>query len=385
MRVPLRFYSSPAVPKPPTAVVMMNMGGPRDLDEVNAFLTRLFLDRDLMRLPFQSRLAPMIARRRTPKIRDQYDQIGGGSPILRWTRAQGTAMAAMLDELSPHTAPHKAYVAFRYARPLTEDCMDELAADGVKRAVAFTQYPQYSCSTTGSSLNQLYREIAARRAKQAPEGAIQWSVIDRWPAQPGLVQAFANRVNEGLQRFAPEIRDQVPIMFSAHSLPMQVVSGRGDPYPAEVAATVAGVMQNLGWKNPYRLTWQSQVGPSAWLGPQTSDTVEGWAKQGHKHALVVPIAFTSDHIETLYELDIELKEEAEQHGIHLERAPSLNDEPVFLRALADIVSEHLASNSEHTGTVPWAQGPASHQMGLRCPGCINNECAHQKSFFMQQT
>lgn len=101
-------------------------------------------------------------------------------------------------------------------------------------------------------------------------------------------------------------------MFSAHSLPMQIVSQRGDPYPAEVAATVAAVMTKLGWSNPYRVTWQSQVGPSAWLGPQTSDTVKGWAKAGYKDAVVVPIAFTQDHIETLYELDIELKEEAEE-------------------------------------------------------------------------
>ena len=102
----------------------MNMGGPSTLDEVQPFLTRLFLDRDLMRLPLQSRLAPMIARRRTPKVRDQYATIGGGSPILRWTRTQGEAMSRMLDELSPATAPHKAYVAFRYASPLTDECMD---------------------------------------------------------------------------------------------------------------------------------------------------------------------------------------------------------------------------------------------------------------------
>ncbi|PKI84604.1 hypothetical protein MVES1_001785 [Malassezia vespertilionis] len=374
--------------KPPTAVVMMNMGGPADLDEVNPFLTRLFLDRDLMRLPFQSRLAPMIATRRTSKVRDQYDQIGGGSPILRWTRTQGDAMAKMLDELNPASAPHKAYVAFRYASPLTEECMNEMEADGVQRAVGFSQYPQYSCSTTGSSLNQLYREIKQREEAGTPGGDIQWSIIDRWPTHAGLIQAFCNRVKEGLAKFPAAVREQVPIMFSAHSLPMQVVSGRGDPYPAEVAATVAAVMQKLGWKNPYRLTWQSQVGPSAWLGPQTSDTLKGWAKQGHKNALVVPVAFTSDHIETLFELDIELQEDAHKFGIHLERAPSLNDEPVFLRALADIVSEHLYSceytkdgGNAHAG-VPWAQGSSSYQMALRCPGCVNADCAHQKQFFL---
>lgn len=358
---------------------MMNMGGPSTLDEVEPFLTRLFLDRDLMRLPLQSRLAPLIAKRRTPKVRAQYDQIGGGSPILRWTRTQGEAMSRMLDEISPATAPHKAYVAFRYASPLTSECMDELAADGVKRAVAFSQYPQYSCSTTGSSLNELYREIQRRKAQHLPEGQIEWSVIDRWPVQQGLVQAFTNRIQEALSTLPPDEARRAPIMFSAHSLPMQVVSGRGDPYPPEVAATVSSIMQKLGWSNPYRVTWQSKVGPAAWLGPQTSQTLQGWAKQGHKNVVVVPVAFTSDHIETLYELDIELQEEAREVGVQLIRSPSLNDEPAFLRALADIVSEHLAS--EDSGSAPWAQGKTSHQLSLRCPGCTNQECGPQKSFF----
>lgn len=359
---------------------MMNMGGPSTLDEVQPFLTRLFLDRDLMRLPLQSRLAPMIARRRTPKVRDQYATIGGGSPILRWTRTQGEAMSRMLDELSPATAPHKAYVAFRYASPLTDECMDELEADGVKRAVAFSQYPQYSCSTTGSSLNELYREIQRRKARHSPGGQIEWSVIDRWPTHDGLAQAIVNRILEAVSTLPPDAAHKAPIMFSAHSLPMQVVSGRGDPYPPEVAATVANVMQKLGWSNPYRVTWQSKVGPAAWLGPQTAETLQGWAKQGHKHAIVVPVAFTSDHIETLYELDIELQEDAKEAGVQLVRAPSLNDEPVFLRALADMVSEHLSSDSR--GTRPWAQGKASHQLSLRCPGCTNEECGPQKAFFM---
>ncbi|KDN52870.1 ferrochelatase [Tilletiaria anomala UBC 951] len=374
------------------------MGGPSTLPEVGDFLSRLFHDRELIQLPFQSRLAPLIARRRTPKIEAQYAKIGGGSPILRWTRKQGAEMVKMLDELHPSTAPHKPYVAFRYARPLTEEALDEMVADGITRCVAFTQYPQYSCSTTGSNVNELYRQIQAR-IQQGDKDVerIRWSVIDRWPTHPGLVHAFANRVNAILQTFpeGPE-RDNVPIMFSAHSLPMQIVSGRGDPYPAEVAATVAAVMQVLGNRNPYRVTWQSQVGPSAWLGPQTSDTVKGWAKQGHKHAIAVPIAFTQDHIETLYELDIELKEEAEEHGMTLHRAESLNDEPKFLRALADICASHLAALTDGAtqgsvlpgeltggsqGVDHFSQGRTSRQFMLRCPGCMNNTCAESKQFF----
>ena len=148
------------------------------------FLTRLFLDSDLMKLPLQRFSAPLIARYRTPKIVDQYAQIGGGSPILRWTQTQGAGVCALLDELHPSTAPHKPYVGFRYAKPLVEDAAKQIKADGVKRAVAFTQYPQYSCSTTGSSLNEVYR-----RGKAGEFGGdVRWSVVDRWFSHPGLVE-----------------------------------------------------------------------------------------------------------------------------------------------------------------------------------------------------
>lgn len=153
------------------------------MPETHDFLKNLFSDGDLIPLPFQSVLAPLIARRRTPQIEKQYTDIGGGSPILKYTRLQGERMAALLDELHPATAPHKAYVAFRYAQPLTEQAAREMKADGVTRAVAFTQYPQYSCSTTGSSLNELYR-----KGKAGELGQIEWSVIDRWGTHPGFIE-----------------------------------------------------------------------------------------------------------------------------------------------------------------------------------------------------
>ena len=139
------------------------------MPETHDFLKNLFSDGDLIPLPFQSVLAPLIARRRTPQIEEQYEKIGGGSPILKYTRLQGERMAALLDELHPETAPHKAYVAFRYASPLTDATAAQMKADGVRRAVAFTQYPQYSCSTTGSSLNELYRRGKAGEAGDAGE------------------------------------------------------------------------------------------------------------------------------------------------------------------------------------------------------------------------
>ena len=146
-------------------------------------MKNLFLDGDLIPLPFQRFLAPIIARRRTPRIEKQYADIGGGSPILHYTRLQGDGMAQLLDELHPETAPHKAYVAFRYAKPLTEETARQMKEDGVKRAIAFTQYPQYSCSTTGSSLNELFR-----RGKAGEMGNVKWSVIDRWGTHPGFIE-----------------------------------------------------------------------------------------------------------------------------------------------------------------------------------------------------
>ena len=169
-----------------TGIVLMNLGGPSTLAEVYDFLRRLFSDRDLIPLPFQSILAPLIAKRRTPRIEEQYAAIGGGSPIKMWTEKQGQALVQLLDRVSPHTAPHKPYIAFRYAEPLTTTAVQQMQKDGITRAIAFTQYPQHSCSTTGSSLNELHRVL--READ--PHTHIAWKVIDRWPTNNTLVEVW---------------------------------------------------------------------------------------------------------------------------------------------------------------------------------------------------
>lgn len=342
-------------------------------------------DGDLIPLGrLQNYLGPLISARRTPKIKKQYADIGGGSPIRKWSEYQNAEMCKILDKISPETAPHKPYVMFRYANPLTEDTYQKMIDDGFGRgnggrAVAFTQYPQYSCSTTGSSINELWKWRQRLETKRAGEdideaGAIKWSVIDRWPTHPGLVEAFAQNIEATLATYPEEQRKNVVILYSAHSLPMSVVN-RGDPYPAEVAATVYAVQKRLGFNNPYRLVWQSQVGPSAWLGAQTSDTVENFVKKGQKDLVLVPIAFTSDHIETLFEIDQEVIHEANQLGAdgRVRRAESLNGNTTFIRGLADIAKAHLDSGEL-----------CSRQMGLRCPGCTSERCLGSKKFFMGQ-
>lgn len=365
-----------AVPdRPPTAVVLLNLGGPGSQEEVYPFLRRLFADKEIIPLgPLQSKpwggIGRFIANRRTPSIQAQYREMdtGGGSPIKFWTESQGAEMVKHLDQISPDTAPHKYYISFRYASPLTEDALQEMDKDGVTRAVAFTQYPQFSCATTGSSLNELWRQLR----DQGMMNRFDWSVVDRWPTHPGLIKAFAENITKGLEQFEPEVRDDVVLLYSAHSLPMSTVD-RGDPYPQEVAATVQAVQAELGFSNSYRLVWQSKVGPSAWLGMQTDSAIKGCARLGIRHIMLIPIAFTSDHVETLFEIDIEYQEEAEELGMEMRRAPSLNLSPTFTRAMADIVSAHLNTDDRCTKQYP-----------LRCPGCINPSCDGSKRFFTQQ-
>ncbi len=342
-----------------TGIVMLNLGGPATLEQVEPFLLELFADREIIQLPFQSWLGPFIVRRRAPKVRRHYAEIGGGSPILRYTQAQGRGMIERLDRLSPDTAPHGFYVAFRYVGPRSEDALAAMAADGVERAVAFTQYPQFSCATTGSSLNELWRAAGRLGMRER----FQWSLIDRWPVHEGFIAAMAETVHDGLAQFPPAERDRVLLLFSAHSLPLEFID-RGDPYPQEVGATVHLVMERLGFTHPYLLAYQSEVGPLRWLGPSTERVIRSLGMRGQKHVLVIPIAFTSDHIETLYELDREYGDVAREVGItSYRRAPALNDRPLFLDALAGLVGEHLASGALHSSQYP-----------LRCAGCANPEC-----------
>ncbi len=343
----------------PTGIVMMNLGGPKTLDEVRPFLLKLFADREIIQLPAQKLLGPFIAKRRTNSVRQKYHEIGGGSPILHWTEEQGRGMCARLDKLSPETAPHKFYVAFRYVHPFSEDALRLMKADGVRRAIAFTQYPQFSCSTTGSSLNELWR-VAKKVGLQRD---FTWSVIDRWPTHPGFIEAMAETVQAGLAQFDDLEREDVLILFSAHSLPLEVIN-RGDAYPAEVGATVHEVMKRLNYRHEYLLAYQSEVGPVPWLGPSTETVLKELGKKKRKNVLVVGIAFTSDHIETLHELDIEYGELALEAGVsNFKRAPALNGSPLFQQALAEIVLEHLQSGEA-----------CSTQYGLRCPGCVNPQC-----------
>ncbi|AMD20113.1 HCL038Cp [Eremothecium sinecaudum] len=330
-----------------TGIVFMNMGGPEKTSETYNFLFRLFSDYDLIPISprYQHIIARFIAKFRTPKIAQQYDEIGGGSPIRKWSEYQVSRVCEIMDKRCPETAPHRPYVAFRYANPLTDETYKKMLDDGVERAIAFSQYPQFSYATTGSSLNELWRE----QQKVDPNHQIKWSVIDRWPTNRGLIKAFAGNIKKKLEEFPEEVRKNVIVLFSAHSLPMDIVN-TGDAYPAEVAATVYAVMQELEFCNTYRLVWQSQVGPKPWLGAQTATIVEKLSEKVDG-IVIVPIAFTSDHIETLHEVDLGMIEESKfKHKI--KRCESLNGNETFIEGMADLVESHLKKGEPYSKQLP---------------------------------
>ncbi|XP_077284175.1 ferrochelatase, mitochondrial [Arctopsyche grandis] len=356
--------------KPKTAIVMMNMGGPQKTDQVHDYLLKIMTDRDMIQLPMQSRLGPWIAQRRTEEVKKKYEEIGGGSPILKWTKIQGEALCQRLDKVCPETAPHKPYTAFRYVDPMTHTTLEEVERDGAENVVFFSQYPQYSCATSGSSFNAIFDYYK----KRSIPPNVKFSVIDRWASHPLLASVFAERIKEKLLKFPEDVRNDVLILYSAHSLPLKAVR-RGDNYPAEVAASVHGVVNNLKLQNihnPYQLVWQSKVGPLPWLEPYTDDAIKAYVRLGRKNLMLVPIAFVNEHIETLHEMDIEYCHDlAKEVGVQqIERASAPNDHPIFIDALTEIVKTHLTTGLK-----------LGNQFTNRCPHCVNNRCHQSKTWF----
>ncbi len=312
----------------PRALVLLNMGGPASLEEVRPFLFNVFSDRELIRLPagalLQKPFALLISHLRARRVRLNYQAIGGRSPLLDWTRRQAQGIAERLGE---NWLP---YVAMRYTAPRSGEVVARLKADGVRRAVVLSMYPHYTGATTGSSINDFKRAVA----RHYPE--LELRFIEQWYDWPGYLDALAHRIEEGLERFHELLRDEVVILFSAHALPQKYID-EGDPYLEHVQATVKGVMERVGGR-PWQLGFQSRSGPVEWMEPDTVAVMDRLAADGKTAVLIVPISFVSDHIETLYEIDIEYRHHAELHGLHhFLRAPSLNDGADFLGAMADLV------------------------------------------------
>ncbi|MFH7027933.1 MAG: ferrochelatase [Heteroscytonema crispum UTEX LB 1556] len=321
-------------------VLLLNLGGPDKLEDVAPFLYNLFSDPEIIRLPIpwlQKPLAWFIASSRTKKSQENYKQIGGGSPLRRITEAQGEALREQLHALGEDA---NIYVGMRYWHPYTEEAIAHLTQDDIEQLVILPLYPQFSISTSGSSfrlLDKLWQEDPKLQR-------IEYTVIPSWYKKPGYLQAMAQLIAQELDQFPNP--DQVHVFFSAHGVPKSYVEEAGDPYQQEIEECTALIMQTLNRPNPHTLAYQSRVGPVEWLQPYTEDALQELGAKGVKDLVVVPISFVSEHIETLQEIDIEYREVAEEAGIHnFRRVPAPNTHPVFIRALADMVTEALKSPS----------------------------------------
>jgi protoporphyrin/coproporphyrin ferrochelatase len=328
----------------PTAVVLFNLGGPDDLASVEPFLVKLFSDREIIELPFGAHLQPVMARviakLRGPAVRRNYERIGGGSPQLRITTAQAAALEDRLSAGCRNRGSYRVFVAMRYTRPSCEDAIEAIAAAGIRRVVTLSLFPHYSKATTGSSRNEFARVLA-----KAVWGAKKFQVshIDRYADDPAYLDAMTDTVRRAWVNIPAARRDRTVILFSAHGLPQKFID-EGDPYADDIEQTRQGILARLRLPNRQLLAYQSRTGPVKWLGPGTEETLTALGREGVKDVMVVPLSFVSDHIETLYEVDLLFAETAHAAGITgYYRPAALNTSPLFVEALAGLVNRHLGT------------------------------------------
>ncbi|CAM9105595.1 unnamed protein product [Choristocarpus tenellus] len=334
-------------PQIKVGVLLLNLGGPTVAEDVEGFLYNLFADPDIIRLPplvsfLQKPLASIISARRAPKSKAAYEAIGGGSPIVKYTRAQADGISKRLQQRGFKDA--KAYVAMRYWHPFTDQALEEMDHDGVNALVVLPLYPQFSISTSGSSLRVLREALLKDVKKWAPE-KIRHTVVPAWYNRRGYVKAVGDLIRGELAQYTKEERDNegIHVLFSAHGVPKSYIDA-GDPYQRHVQECVALIEEEYAGPGvTTHLSYQSRVGPIEWLRPYTEDRIPELGQSGVKNLVVVPISFVSEHIETLEEIDIEYRELAEGNGIiKWRRVPALNTDTAFLDELADLCIDALA-------------------------------------------
>ncbi len=311
------------------AVLFLNLGGPEKPEDVKDFLYRLFEDPEIIRVkfsPLRKFIAWAISTSRHKTSQKMYAMIGGGSPIRRLTDDQSRAIQTLLEKESADVGVR---TAFTCSAPLVEDVVKELFDQGVRTFLNFPLYPQYSYTTTKGA----YDRTRAAVKKYAPGAKLV--EMGSFPVDPLLLEAHADLIRQSMKEFSDPKDDRIHLVFSAHSIPKKLVTELGDPYEKEMNETMKGVLRVLDWKGPATLSWQSKLGPVEWLGPSTEETLIDLGKRGMKQVLVDPIAFVTDHIETLYELDQELREAAREAGVlEYRRVPGLNNHPKFIESLA---------------------------------------------------
>jgi ferrochelatase len=362
-------------------VLLLNLGGPESMKDVEGFLFNLFADPDIIRLPsflsiLQKPIAYVIAKRRAPKSSEAYQSIGGGSPIVKYTKAQADLIR---DNLKARGFDAECYFAMRYWNPYTEEVLERIRKDGINTLVIVPLYPQYSISTSGSSL-RLLEDIFYRNPEHWGPDKVAHTVVPAWYYRKGYLRAMARLVVQEIASFDLEAQSQgVHVLFSAHGVPQSYIEA-GDPYqrhieecvklvsreisvvlrddalrPPEISRDAAlllagggeGVGEGVGpkWEVQFHLSFQSRVGPVQWLKPYTEEKLsELGEKRGIKNLVVVPVSFVSEHIETLEEIDMEYRELAHEAGItNWRRVPTPNTDAGFINDMADMVVEALES------------------------------------------
>jgi len=325
---------------------------------ITGFLYNLFKDPDIIRLPpllapLQKTIALLISKRRAPKSIAAYDSIGGGSPILKYSNQQAQLIQQKI--MHKYNLDVNTYVGMRYWYPFTEEALEEIQNDGINALVIVPLYPQFSISTSGSSLRVLQEEFAKNSLKWNPQ-KFSHTVIPSWYNRPGYVKAMANIIQSELDSFSPsEVDEQLlsnpiskHILFSAHGVPKSYIEA-GDPYQSQIKECVREIAKLLPSEKEgvkVHLSYQSRVGPIEWLRPYTDDVLPQLGEEGVKNLVVVPISFVSEHIETLEEIDIEYRELAEESGItNWRRAQALNTDETFIGDMADMIVEALVQPS----------------------------------------
>ena len=333
------------------AVVLMNLGGPDSLDAVEPFLRNLFRDPAIIGAPAPVRrlLARLIARRRGPEAREIYRTIGGRSPLLEETEAQAAALQAALGDLGEVEVA----IAMRYWHPMSDEAAQRVAAFRPERIVLLPLYPQFSTTTVASSL------AAWHSAARAAGIAAQTQAVCCYPRADGLIEAHAALIEPLLKAAAEAGKPR--LLFSAHGLPKRVVA-RGDPYQWQIEETARRIAHRLDRDDlDWTVCYQSKVGPLAWLEPSTIDELDR-AGRDRVPVVVVPIAFVSEHSETLVELDVTYREHARAAGVPAyHRVPALGTHPAFIAALAGLVRGALQRDASIDSGDGGRICPAAHR------------------------
>jgi ferrochelatase len=340
-------------------VAVVDFGGPRDRAELEPFLARLLTD--VLPGPMWLRrfAGGRIASSRARKVEGPYERIGW-SPLVPTHQRQVEALKAALGPDAPPMASGMMFTA-----PEMDDAVAELRSKGVDRIIALPMFPHYSLATTQAAFSFLFEALERAGLGSTP---VRW--IMGYPEHPAYVRALANTIRAGVTATPGPAEEPVHLIFTPHGLPVSWVTRRGDPYPDQIRSTVRAVIAELGWDGPYHLGWQSRVGPVRWLTPSTPDVLDAVARAGGRRVCLVPISFASEHIETLYEIDVEYREHAEKVGIHgFGRAPALGTDPTFVECLADLVRGAVRDFSRYTCARCLMPKDDDHRRQATCPNC----------------